>query len=160
MAKNDDKAPNSYDEVAANADAKKSVRQTEPADPEKVDPKTNQKLGDFLRTTEDPAMQGAIDRANREQTSGNLDSRRFTADAMVGMSERDAELKAQAEQDLAAFESASEPSNVQVPLEIWRARENARIKAEAAAKRIDETVPGGRYYEGGKWVNCDGVEIG
>lgn len=158
MAK-DDKAPVTYDEVAANAEAKKTVTQTEPMNPEKVDAKTNQKLGDFLRTSDDAQMQAAIDRANREQRSGNADSRRFTADAMVAMSERDAELKAQAEEDLQAFEAANEPSNVQVPLEIWRARENARIKAEAAAKRIDETVPGGRYYEGGKWVNCDGKEI-
>lgn len=153
-----EEAPKDYDEVASNADAKKTVRQ-QTIDPEKVDPVTNQKLGDFMRTTDDKEMQDAINRANREQTSGHPGSRMATADAMLAMKERDDQANASAEEALASHDERQEGVQTQVPVEIWRARENARIKAEASARHIDETVPGGRYFENGRWVNCDGVEI-
>ena len=154
----DKQAPKDTDEVAANAEGKKNVRRAA-VDPEKVDPITNQKLGDFLRTSadDDPKLKDAIARSDAEIVRGNPDARLYTANAIADMTARDAEQKESAKANLDLH--TAEPANVQVPLEIWRARENARIKAEATEKQLDETVPGGRFYENGRWVNCDGRPI-
>lgn len=45
------------------------------------------------------------------------------------------------------------------PIEIWRAREIARIKAEARASQIDRVQPGGRYFDGGRLVDAEGQPI-
>lgn len=42
------------------------------------------------------------------------------------------------------------------PVEHWRAREIAKIKDAARQSRLDTTVPGGRYFENGRWVDASG----
>jgi len=53
-----------------------------------------------------------------------------------------------------------QPQVFAVPPDEYRAQENARIKAEAAALDSDETVEGGRYKVNDKWVNANGEELG
>lgn len=152
------KGPRDQSETDAKADAAKSARQV---DREKVDPKTNQKFGDFLREHDDPQMQAAIERSDKETARGHLIAKMQNADRIIEKTEEDKEAKKQAEESLKSFEGRREleEGKVQIPYELYRATENARIKAEAEAKQLDETVPGGRYYEGGRWVNCNGEPV-
>lgn len=48
---------------------------------------------------------------------------------------------------------------VTIPANEYRSRQNAKIKMEAAALNSDETIPGGRYFVDGRFVDCNGKEI-
>lgn len=55
---------------------------------------------------------------------------------------------------------AQQPQVFAMPPDEYKARENARIKAEAAETLAGwETIPGGRYKVGDKFVNAHGEEI-
>lgn len=56
-------------------------------------------------------------------------------------------------------ERVSKTELVTIPANEYRSRQNAKIKAEAAALNSDETVPGGRYLVNGKLVDCDGKAV-
>lgn len=52
------------------------------------------------------------------------------------------------------------PQTFAMPPEEYKAREMARIKAEAAELNSDETVEGGRYIINDKFYNAHGEELG
>lgn len=55
---------------------------------------------------------------------------------------------------------AKQPQVFAMPPDEYKAREMARIKAEAAELNSDETVEGGRYQIGDKFYNAHGEELG
>lgn len=128
-----------------------------------IDRKTNQPKSDFLPHSANEADQELIDRALSARRGGFSDTAAFAAaDRVV---ERHQIQERQAEANREAFEAAKQnyPLVDQelaiLPPDVYRARMQARVLAEAAALGSSTTVPGGRYLVNGVLVDCNGNRV-
>jgi hypothetical protein len=133
--------------------------ETKKADP--VDPKTNQPASDFM-----PKGDGEHADAVKVQQDairvGSAMGRHNAADDLVAIRERQADRQDAAESAVESTNAANPLPEMQyamIPPDVYRAREQARVMAQAAALNTNHTRPGGYFIVNGKALNCNGEAI-
>lgn len=132
------------------------------ADLDAIDPKTNQPLRDFLPHTEREDDAAAVSVANRAMRVSSAQGMADFASGLVETRARERMMAEQADKDLETIKAANPLPEREVamldPAE-YRARMQARVMAEAAAKGTNTITPGGRFKVNGKWVNAFGEPL-
>lgn len=130
-------------------------------DAEPLDPVYNMPESAFLPTVEglDDASQAAI-LGNMRASSVDMRAAKLTR-VVQGREAAAADLEAAEERRKMIDKANPLPKVEHVALDpaAYRAREFARVQAEAQTIRSNTTIPGGRFMVGGEWVNCNGDKI-
>lgn len=125
----------------------------------RIDPRTNQPLSDFEPVVEGKDAQRSLELARQARRSGSLDAQHMAA---VRQQEAAANTEVQRAANAEALENANRANVLPqqemsfVPPELYRAREQARVAAEAAAAMSNVTIPGGKFKVNGELVNSYG----
>lgn len=126
---------------------------------QRIDPRTNQPMSDFQPTPDDENAARSLELARMARRSGSLDAQFVAAQRQQNAAARNEQLR---EQNAKAFEAAKEANPIPeatmsvIPPDLYRAREQARVAAEAAALMVSTTIPGGKFMVNGELVNAYG----
>jgi|SRR6478609_11519685 len=128
---------------------------------EKKDPVTNQPMSDFMPAVDDEhadAVKAQQDAIKASSNTGRHDAAAQLVEARDAAAEK-------ADADDLTFLSVSEGNPLperqyaMIPPDVYRAREQARISAEAATLRTNTIRPGGEFIVNGKRVDANGNAI-
>jgi hypothetical protein len=129
---------------------------------EELDTRTNMLLSEMMPKVDDPELQEKIDLrlGNIKVATGNG----LSASANQAIANHEAELakRTDAEAALKQVEDDTKRMFKEVTVvdpKLYMARERARIAQEARVINTKNTVPGGCFKVGNKWVNANGVEV-
>jgi hypothetical protein len=129
----------------------------------RVDPITNQPMSDFMLSLDDDHPDAEAVRLQQSQIRvGSGVGRLAAAQALVETRARERAQAEQAEADREAIEKANplpEREITMLPPDLYRARERARVLAEANALGTNRSRPGGRFKVNGVWVNANGDKL-
>lgn len=112
-----------------------------------VNPVTNEPTTGFLDSIPEE-HRDAVKGLDDNTRFGNSLGRSLQARDVVAARERQEVMKASAEEEVKLREGVAftpDQTIMAVPPEVYRAQQNAIIKAKARAQQLDKTVPGGRY---------------
>jgi hypothetical protein len=149
-----DDAPASQDTNVAELEAELARLQSA-----RIDPRTNQPISDFQPNPDDPDAAANLELQRNARLFG---SAQLASDATQQSREAD---KARKEANDAALQMAKEANVLPeqqmayVPPDLYRARQQAVVAAEARANTQKTTIPGGRFEVNGELVNAYGDVI-
>lgn len=142
------------EDSAASADKPKGV---------KVDPVTNQPMSDFMpNLPEDHPDAAAVAVANDRIKVGSAMGRVGAAQNLVDAREANRQrMETNKESKDTTFENNPLPEQefAMLPPDVYRARMQARVMAEAATLGTSTSVPGGRFKVGDRFVNANGEPV-
>lgn len=128
-----------------------------------VDPVTNQPISDFMPTLPaDHPDADAVRVQNERIKVGSIMGRQGAAQQLIEAREAQ---RQQAEMNKASYETTMannklpEAEMTILPPDVYRARMQAQVMAEAAVLGTSTIVPGGRFLVNGQWVNANGEAV-
>jgi hypothetical protein len=123
-----------------------------------TNPKTNQPISDFLPVASEE-LQSAVDLANQNLAFVQSNAAANVVDRIGAAEQRKVDEQEHAEAQLQQVEQSTEQMMKDMPFmppDLYFARANARVRAEAAMNTQRETIVGGMFIVNGELVNANG----
>lgn len=127
---------------------------------EKIDPITNQPMSDFVPSLDaDDPNADAVRVQNEQIKVGSMMGRHLAAAQLMDTRAAEEARAEQAEENKRITDEANpvpEREYTMIPPDVYRAREQARVMAEAKTLGTNKIQPGGRFKVGDQFVDANG----